>query len=238
MSVDEEATLKALKSYREIIDGLIDKHDGRIFGTSGDSVIAEFGSTVEAVRCAIMIEGDNLYGDGVNVAARLEGKAEAGGICISGSTFEQVKNKLSIGFEDIGPQQVKSIAESIPAFRVIPGPVSVKATASAPSPTKSWRIPAISAVLAVVIAVGGLVRWQSWFERDQPLAKLDKLSIAVLPFDNLSGDPEQGIFVAVLNEDLNNALSRVPELLVISPNSTSTYKGKTVDVKLCVFLQT
>ncbi len=151
MSADEEATLKTLKSYREIIDGLIGKHDGRIFGTGGDSVIAEFGSPVEAVRCAItmqeelrirnaelagerqmkfrigvnvgdvMVEDDNLYGDGVNVAARLEGVAEAGGICISGSTFDQVKDKLSPGFEDIGPQEVKNIAEPVPTFRVVPG---------------------------------------------------------------------------------------------------------------------
>jgi adenylate cyclase len=261
MSTDEEATLKTLKSYREIIDGLIGKHDGRIFGTGGDSVIAEFGSTVEAVRCAItiqeelrienaelaeeqqmkfrigvnvgdvMVEGDNLYGDGVNIAARLEGEAEAGGICISGSAFEQVKNKLSISFEDIGPQQVKNIAEPVPAFRVVPGSVSVAATAATPSSTKRWRIPAIAAVLVVIIAVGGLAWWQSWFERDQPLTELDKPSIAVLPLDNLSGDPEQEIFVAGLTEDLNNALSRVPDLLVISSNSTSTYKGKTVDVK-------
>lgn len=104
--------------------------------------------------------------------------------------------------------------------------------ATRPGAARRWRMPAIAAVLVVIIAAGGLAWWQSWFERDQPLTELEKPSIAVLPLDNLSGDPEQEIFVAGLNEDLNNALSRVPELLVISPNSTSAYKGKTVDVKL------
>ena len=188
MSADEEATLKTLKSYREIIDGLIDKHDGRIFGTGGDSVIAEFGSAVEAVRCAItmqeelrirnaeladerqmkfriginvgdvMVEDDNLYGDGVNVAARLEGVAEAGGICISGSTYQQVKDKLSVGFEDIGLQRVKNMTQPVPAFRIVPGPASSAAT-------KRWRMPAIAAAVVVIIAAGGLAWWQPWVTR-------------------------------------------------------------------------
>ena len=156
MAANEEATLGTLRIYRKVIDSLVAKHDGRIFNTAGDAVLAEFGSAVEAVRCAVsiqeelavrnaqlgddeqmwfriginigdvMIEGDDLFGDGVNVAARLEGLAEKGGICISGSTFEQVKNKLSVAFSDIGPQSVKNIPEPVPAFRVVPGKVSVK----------------------------------------------------------------------------------------------------------------
>jgi class 3 adenylate cyclase len=135
MRADEEATLKTLGEYREIINVLIARHDGRVFSTGGDSVLAEFGSAVEAVRCAIscqeeiagrnaeladdrkllfriginvgdvMVRDDDLFGDGVNVAARLEGLAEAGGVCISGSLFEQIKHKLSLGFEDMGPQE-------------------------------------------------------------------------------------------------------------------------------------
>lgn len=155
MATREEATLATLKTYRTVIVGLVRKHGGRIFNTAGDAVLAEFGSAVEAVRCAVsiqedlrvrnaekaedeqlwfrigvnvgdvMVEGSDLFGDGVNVAARLEGLAEKGGICISGSTFEQVKNKLSLAFSDIGPQQVKNIPDPVAAFRIVPGPVSV-----------------------------------------------------------------------------------------------------------------
>ena len=224
MHADEEATLKTLGEYREIIDGLIARHDGRVFSTGGDSVLAEFGSAVEAVRCAIsvqeeiasrnaeladnrklmfriginvgdvMVRDDDLFGDGVNVAARLEGLAEAGGVCVSASVFEQVKHKLSLGFEDMGPQEVKNIAEPVSTFRLVSGQVSVAATT--PSATTRWRVPALAAVVVVIIVAGGLAWWQPWvtkFERADP-AKMayalpDKPSIAVLPFDNpcLSG---------------------------------------------------
>ena len=260
MSADEEATLKTLKSYREIIDGLIAKHDGRIFGTAGDSVIAEFGSTVEAVRCAItiqeelrienaelaeehqmkfrigvnvgdvMVEDDNLYGDGVNVAARLEGVAEAGGICISGSTFDQVKDKLSIGFEDIGPQEVKNITKPVPAFRVVPGPVPVAAT-------RRWRMPAVAAAAVVIIVAGGLAWQQPWITRVDA-ANPEKLafplpnkpSIAVLPFENLSGDAKQNYLSDGITENITTALSRVADMFVIPRTTTRTYKGKPVKV--------
>jgi len=266
MSADEEATLQTLKHYREIIDGLIAKHDGRIFGTGGDSVIAEFGSTVEAVRCAItiqeelrienaelaeenqmkfrigvnvgdvMVEDDNLYGDGVNIAARLEGEAEAGGICISGSAFDQVKNKLSIGFEDIGPQQVKNIAEPVPAFRVVPGPVTVAPTTAPPPVTRRWRIPAIAAAV-IIIAAGGLFSWQPWITKVEaanpdnlafPLP--DKPSIAVLPFENLSDDTKQDFLGDGITENITTALSRVAEMFVIPRTTTRAYKGKPVRV--------
>ncbi len=170
MALDEEATLGMLKSYRQLIDRLIDKHSGRIFKTAGDAVLAEFGSAVEAVRCAIsiqedlrvrnaeqpedrqmwlrvginvgdvMVEGDDLFGDGVNVAARLEGLADKGGICISGSAFDQVKNKLSIAFRDLGAQKVKNIPEPIPAYEIVPGRVAV-ARASGPVPPEDNHVP-------------------------------------------------------------------------------------------------
>ena len=163
-------------------------------GTAGDAVLVEFGSTVEAVRCAmsiqedlavrnseltedrrmrfriginvgdVMVEGDELFGDGVNVAAQLEGLAEPGGICISGSAFDQVKNKLSIGFEDIGPQQVKNIAEPVPAFWVLPSPVSV-AAGGTPIVAKRWRNPAIAALVVAVLAAGGVFLFRSHTRR-------------------------------------------------------------------------
>ena len=190
MAADEDATLRALRSHREVIDRLIARHDGRIFNTGGDSVLAEFGSAVEAVRCAIsmqdelrvrnaelipdrrlllriginvgdvFVEGDDLLGDGVNIAARLEGLAPAGGICISGSTFEQVKNKLSVGFEDLGPQQVKNIPEPVSAFSITAAPVVVAAAgaeagaaAAGPPASRRWRWPAAGVlVLGLVVA--------------------------------------------------------------------------------------
>ena len=204
MAVDEEATLVTLRTYRAVISELVAKHRGRIFNTAGDAVLAEFDSAVEAVRCAIsiqedlavrnsqlpdesqmwfrigvnvgdvMVEGGDLFGDGVNVAARLEGLAEKGGICISGSTFEQVKNKLSVAFADIGPQNVKNIPEPVAAFRLMPGRVSVK-PGNAPAPEQSpahrrWlaRRPTVIAALFLVILLGATGLWLT--EKRSPLA--------------------------------------------------------------------
>jgi len=267
MGLDEESTLRTLQAYREIIDRLIVRHEGRIFTTGGDSVLAEFASPVEAVRCAIaiqeeltfrntelvedrqmhfriginvgdvMVEGDNLFGDGVNVAARLEGIAEAGGICISGSTFDQVRNKLSIGFEDIGPQKVKNIAEPVPAFRVGPGQASIATTTATPAVPRRWRLSAIAAALVVISAAGGLAWLQPWAPRVEPAsvermapALPDKPSIAVLPFTNMSDDPSQEYFVDGMTEDLITDLAKIESLFVIARNTVFTYKGKSVVV--------
>jgi len=267
MHADEEATLKTLGEYREIIDGLIARHDGRVFSTAGDSVLAEFGSAVEAVRCAIsvqeeiasrnteladdrklmfriginvgdvMVRDDELFGDGVNVAARLEGLAEAGGVCVSASVFEQVKHKLSLGFEDMGLQEVKNIAEPVSTFRLVPGRVSVAATKT-PSTTTRWRVPALAAVMVVIIAAGGLAWWQPWVERVAPAdpAKMafplpTKPSIVVLPFNNLTGDKAQDHLADGLSENIISTLATMPDLFVIARNSSFTYKGKAVKVK-------
>ncbi len=197
MAEDEEATLARLRTCRKVIDGLVAKHGGRIFNTAGDAVLAEFGSAVEAVRCAVsiqeelavrnaqlaeeaqmwfrigvnvgdvMIEGDDLFGDGVNVAARLEGLAEKGGICISGSTFEQVKNKLSVAFTDIGPQPVKNIPEPVPAFRIVPGKVSVRAAPQAdgrqaPAGARATlrRGPVIAGAAGLAILLAAVLAWR------------------------------------------------------------------------------
>ncbi len=181
MAVEEEITLRTLKDYRLVIDALIDKHGGRIFNTAGDAVMAEFDSAVEAVRSAIsileelavrngskaedrqmwfrigihvgdvIVEGKDLFGDGVNVASRLEGLAETGGICISGTTFEQVKNKLSVSFADLGPQSVKNIPDPVPAFRLKVGNVSLQGPAKKRGFRKIalWLAVAMGAAVAV-----------------------------------------------------------------------------------------
>ncbi len=191
MRDDEEATLKTLSEYREVIDSLIERHDGRIFSTAGDSVLAEFGSTVEAVRCAmafqeeiadrntelpaerrlnfriglnvgdVMAKGDALYGDSINVAARLEGLADSGGICISAAAFEQIMHKLSLGFEDMGAHEVKNIDEPLSVYRLVPGPISVSQNAEKPTAEKQrrrFRIPA-KKTLAFGIIVAAAFFW-------------------------------------------------------------------------------
>ncbi|WP_348640525.1 adenylate/guanylate cyclase domain-containing protein [Nitratireductor sp. XY-223] len=197
MASDEERTLRNLRTYRGVFEEMISKHGGRIFNTAGDAVLAEFTSAVEAVRCAIsvqedlavrnaeqeendqmwfriginvgdvMIEGEDLFGDGVNIAARLEGLADRGGICISGSTFEQVKNKLSVEFSDLGPQSVKNIPEPVSAYRIGRGQVTVKSGADRESakarPVGNLRTFAGLAV-AALLALAALWIWWPWAE--------------------------------------------------------------------------
>ena len=235
--------------------------------------MAEFGSAVEAVRSAIsiqeelrvrnaepadesrinfrvginvgdvMVEGNNLFGDGVNVAARLEGLAEPGGICISGSTFEQVKNKLTIGFEDMGPQEVKNIDEPVSAFRLVPGAVATPAKTSGPA--KGWRQAAIAmtksvapkrwwwaAAVVAVLFVGGAAVWNFYLREEVTgtvaVAEAKNLSIVVLPFANLSDDPDQDYFADGITEDLITDLSRIKDMFVIARGTSFTYKGNAV----------
>ncbi len=227
MRADEEGTLKRLKVLRaELLDPRITEHNGRIVKTTGDGTLVEFASAVDAVRCAvavqadlvarddgapedsamalriginvgdIIIEGDDIYGDGVNVAARLEGLAEPGGICLSASVHEQVRHKLGMNFEDLGERSVKNIDQPIRVYRVVPEtPVAKSAGPGA-----------------------------------EKLSLPDKPSIAVLPFDNMSGDPEQEYFVDGLTEDIITGLSRVKSLFVIARNSTFIYKGHPTSV--------
>jgi TolB-like protein/class 3 adenylate cyclase len=264
---DEEGTHRTLKSHREIIDRLIVEHDGRIFGTAGDSVMAEFRSAVDATRAGatiqeelktrnaqlpdgsrmmfriginlgdVIVEDGDLFGDGVNVAARLEGLAEPGGICISGSVFEQVKRRLPFGFEDLGPQSVKNIAEPVPTFQLLTGPVPVAAI-EMPSATRRWRVPAMVIAVTVILVATGVAWWQPWLAgvgpttAEKPASKLpDRPSIAVLPFTNMSGDKEQEYFSDGITEDLITDLSKVSGLLVIARNSTFAYKGKSMDLR-------
>ncbi len=241
MGADEAGTFARLKSCRELIDRLIAEHRGRIFNTAGDSVVADFASAVDAAACAVavqaavardnaqsgtaepmqfrigihvgdvIIDGGNLLGDGVNIAARLEGLAEPGGICVSGAARDQIGNKLPLGFDDLGDQQFKNIAQPIRVYRI--GPKS-------PLPEPPPHVGDGSAHSARVGAA-----------EPPALALPDKPSIAVLPFQNMSGDPEQEYFTDGMVEEIITALSRIHWLFVIARNSTFTYKGRAVDVK-------
>src|SRR3984893_13151721 len=226
MGRDEVGTLQTLTAYRVIVDRLITSHRGRIFNTAGDSLVADFASAVDAVQCAvevqeatakenadrpageqmrfrigihvgeIIVQGENLFGDAVNIAARLEALAEPGGICVSGAVRDHIGTKLLVEFTHLGPQQVKNITQPIKAYRI----------SRETSPTA-----------ASVVGVS--------------LPLPDKPSIAVLPFANISGDPEQEYFADGMVEEIITALSRIRWLFVIARNSSFTYKGQAVDVK-------
>jgi adenylate cyclase len=224
--LDEEATIRRLRDIRaEAIDPAVSLHRGRIVKTTGDGLLIEFASVVDAVRCAIdmqrkmqarngeapadrriefrigihigdvVVAGDDLLGDGVNIAARLEGIAEPGGICVSDDAFRQVHGKISVEFADLGNQHLKNIARPVRAYRI-----------------------------ALEDSAGGV-------KKSAHLPLPDKPSIAVLPFQNMSGDPEQEYFADGVVEDIITALSRMRWLFVIARNSSFTYKGRAVDVK-------
>ena len=220
MGADEEGTLERLKTLRrEVLDPKIADHHGRIVKTTGDGLLVEFASVVDAVRCAVavqqamlerntgvaadnrielriginlgdvIVEGDDLYGDGVNIAARIEALADTGGVFVSNTVHDQVRDRLPFVFEDLGEQQVKNIARPVRVYRV--SDLGAHKTPSAPA-----------------------------------LPLPDKPSIAVLPFQNLSGDPEQEYFADGLVEEIITALSRIRWLFVIARNSTFTYRAR------------
>jgi adenylate cyclase len=229
MGQDEAGTLARLRAHRrELIDAKIGEHKGRIVKTTGDGLLIEFPSVVEAVACAvavqrgmtdrndsvreeqrivfrvgvnlgdIIVEDGDIHGDGVNVAARLEALAEPGGICVSGTVRDHIGDRLDVTFDDLGDQNLKNIARPVKVYRVRVADAPITAPTSKPMPN-----PALP----------------------------DKPSIAVLPFQNMSGDPEQDYFVDGMVEEIITALSRIRWLFVIARNSSFTYKGQAVDVK-------
>jgi len=245
MGADEEGTLERLKALRrELLDPKIAEHKGRIVKTTGDGLLVEFASVVDAVRCAVevqqamperdtgaraesrielriginlgdvIVEGDDLYGDGVNIAARIEALADAGGVLVSNTVHDHVRDRLPFLFEDLGEQQVKNITRPVRVYR---GP----AEGPHPSPPLPGLDPGIT----------GEGSARAGAAEPQALALPDKPSIAVLPFANMSGDPEQEYFADGMVEEIITALSRIRWLFVIARNSSFTYKGQSVDVK-------
>jgi TolB-like protein/class 3 adenylate cyclase/Tfp pilus assembly protein PilF len=270
MGDDEESTVRTLKSYREVLYTLIQQHNGKVLDSQGDNLLAEFVSVVDAVQCAVAVQkeikarndelpenrrmqfrvginlGDviqeegRIYGDGVNIAARLEGLDEPGGICISKTAFDHIESKLPYGYDYLGDQTVKNISKPVGAYRVLMDPrVTVSGKTIDTTPPINRRrsvIVGVAAVLAVVIAVG---IWQFYSSRVSIVAASvekmafplpDKPSIAVLPFDNMSKDAEQDFLVDAISENIISTLSQIPDLFVIARNSTFTYKGKPVKI--------
>jgi len=268
MGADEEETLARLKAHRrELVDPRIGEHRGRIVKTTGDGLLVEFASVVDAVRCAVEIQdemakrnadvppdrriefriginvGDiildesDIFGDGVNVAARLEALAEPGGICVSRMARDQVRDRLALSFEDMGEQQVKNIARPVRAYRVVTeAAVRLPATA-APGRRRRVLRRALAASIAalVLLAIGAAASWRLY--RPHPASTAagapaapstlpNKPSIAVLPFANLSGDPAQDYLADGLTDNLLDALTQNPGLFVIARNATQVYRGK------------
>jgi TolB-like protein/class 3 adenylate cyclase/Flp pilus assembly protein TadD len=229
MGLDEVGTAKALREHLIVLDALVAKHGGRIVKTTGDGLLIEFHSVVDAVECAlaiqavmaerndgvppdrrmlfrvginlgdVLVDGDDILGDGVNVAARLEGIAEPGGICISSSAYDQVRGKVAATFTDLGERSLKNIDRLVRAYTVVQGATGRKAETARASPS--------------------------------PASVPPRLSIVVLPFANIGGDPEQEYFVDGITENLTTDLSRISGSFVIARNTAFTYKGKPIDVK-------
>jgi len=268
MGEDEEWTVRTLKGYKEVMGNLIQQHRGRVVDAIGDNLMAEFASVVDAVECGVEIQqalraknallpetrrvefriginlgdviedGERIYGDGVNIAARLEGLAQAGGICISESAYQQIENKLPLRYEDLGEHQFKNIAKPVRVYRAQIEPEAADEKKAKP---RQWQRPAIGLVVILIVVVAVVVIWKLYTspapkmeaasEEQMALPLPDKPSIAVLAFDNLSGDPKQEYFSDGITEEIITGLSKMPKLFVIARNSSFTFKGKAVNVQ-------
>jgi adenylate cyclase len=275
MGQDEEATVRTLTAHREMMAKTIEQHRGRVVDSPGDNLLAEFASVVDAVQCAVEIqqvlkvknadipeerrmefriginlgdvieEGERIYGDGVNIAARVEGLAQPGGICISGTVYEHIKDKLALWEEFLGEHEVKNIKNPVSVYRIGlergEENIKIQPRKKVQTATWKWAFVGILAVLVIVVAAG--LFWKFYYspaqlpqeeatvEEPEALQLPDKPSIAVLPFANISGDPEQEYFSDGMTEEIITALSKIPGVFVIARNSTFTYKGKSVMVQ-------
>ena len=271
MGEDEEATVRTLTAYREVLTTLIQQHNGKVLDSPGDNLLAEFASVVDAVQCAVAVqkeiktrnvglpdnrrmqfriginlgdviqEKERIYGDGVNIAARLEGLSDPGGICISKTAFDHIESKLPYGYEFLGDQTVKNIAKPVGAYRVMLEPrVTVAREPEKEKPVRVRRIPILIVAMVALVITISFVAWHFYIRRPSvepasvekmayPLPK--KPSIAVLPFNNLSREPEQEYFCDGMTEDLITDLSKISGIFVIARNSTFAYKEKPAKIR-------
>jgi len=272
MQDDEAATVKTLEAYKRIISDLVKQHRGRVVDSPGDNILAEFASVVDAVQCAVAVQkelqgrnaelpenrkmlfrigvnlGDvieeesRIYGDGVNIAARLESLADPGGVCVSKTAFDHIESKLPLGYEFLGEQTVKNIAKPVGAYRVVLEPRVTRGRGSGFRAQGVKRRITVIGLSVVLVLAAGAALWQFFLRPSAPpVEKADPKqtalplpelpSIAVLPFVNLSEDQKDQLLCDGITDNIINALSKVPRLFVIARNSTFTYKGKPVKVK-------
>jgi len=271
MGDNEESTIRTLTRYKETMTQCVQQHRGRVVDAPGDNLLAEFASVVDAVGCAAAIqkklfeqnaklpaerkmqfriginlgdvveEGDRIYGDGVNIAARLEGLAEGGGICISRSAYDQVKNKLELGYKYLGEHTVKNIADPVRVYRVLLAPEAAGEVLGEKRPgLRHWHW-GVVAVAVLILGVTAVASWYFYFRSvpadEKAASKLktafflsERPAIAVLPFTNLSEDPQQEYFSDGITIDMITDLSKFRNLVVIASNTVFTYKGKSVKV--------
>jgi len=269
MADDEAFTIQTIKKYRNIISSCVEQHTGRVVDSPGDNILAEFASAVDAVQCAVEIQkqlkkendrlvedkrlkfriginigdvvhdGDRIYGDGVNIAARIEGLADPGGVCISRSAYNQIKKKVGFEYAYLGEQSLKNIDDPVNVYKILMMPADVgKPVDDEKKSSKAKWIVALATITAIIIFI---IVWQLFDKKTtvvkeeavQELAPVssEKPSIAVLPFSNMNNDPEQVFFTDGMTDELITNLSKISGLLVISRNSSFVYKGKTVPIK-------
>lgn len=267
MSENEEATVRTITRYREILSTLIQQHNGKVVDSPGDNLLAEFASVVDSVQCAVAIqkeikslndqlpenrkmrfriginlgdvihEDERLYGDGINIAARLEGLAEPGGICISGTSYDQLKNKLNLNIKNLGERSVKNIAEPVRVYRVM---TEYEAIETNSEKRKSIKRMALAAAISLIIIVGIVAGWYFYLRQptkvelasgEMAYPLLHMPNIVVLPFDNMSDDPEQEYFSDGMTEEIITKLSMNSQLSVIARNSAFFYKGKRIKIQ-------
>ena len=266
MGDDELATVETITEYRQTFTSLVTQWKGRVVDSPGDNILAEFASVVDAVQCAVEIqnvlkakndelpenrrmifrigvnlgdviqEGSRIYGDGVNIAARIESLADGGGICVSGTAYDHIENKLALGYNFIGEHSVKNIVKLVRVYKV---PMDSSERKEKKEQIKRWHWGALAILILILV---GMAFWNFYLRSSLPsiepasLEKMalplpDKPSIAVLPFDNMSGDPTQQYFCDSITEEIIASLAKIPTLFVIARNSTSTYKDRPVKVQ-------